>query len=262
MERSYTYLAEQQVFHGRIPWVMGTRFDLLLCAVGERPATALWQAVCGMLEQMNRMLDRFNPTSEVGQLNAGKTRHLSSELQEVLEICAAYWLRTEGLFDITRRDFTRLHWQVGSLDTGGVDMDFGGIAKGLALRQIQDLIGRRGITAAFADFGGSSLLAVGRHPYGPCWKVSLPDPYTGETLAEMELKDISLSTSGNRPDYSGHILHPRDGQPCRDRRLVCVTAPDPLDAEVLSTALMLASPEQRERLEKQFPLAETQIYER
>lgn len=240
---------------------MGTRFDLLVCAVGARAAQVLWSNICNTLEQMDRMLDRFNPVSEVARLNTGRIRSLSAELQEVLDICAGYWLRTGGLFDITRKDFTRLHWQVGTLDTGGMDMDFGGIAKGLALRQIQDMLERWGITSAFVDFGGSSILAVGRHPYGPCWKVSLQNPYTGENLAEVPLLDCSLSTSGNRPEYSGHIIRPADGQPCEERRLVTVTAPDPLDAEVLSTALMLATPRQRTALKEQFPRAETQIYD-
>ena len=240
---------------------MGTRFDLLVHGMSRTPAAAIWEAVCTLLEDMDRMLDRFNPTSEVSRLNAGKTTALSPELQTVIEICSGYWLRTCGLFDITKKDFSRLRWSVGTLSPAGMEMDFGGIAKGLALRQIKDILERRGVTCAYADFGSSTIMAVGKHPYGPCWKVEVTDPYSGKVLATEDMKDSSLSTSGNRPLYDGHIINPADGSACSGPRMVTVTAPDPLDAEVLSTAMMIASAEQEEAIRKNFPLAEIKIYD-
>ena len=62
-------------------------------------------------------------------------------------------------------------------------LDFGGFAKGYALKKIGVLLREAGVGSAFVDFGNSSILGIGRHPYGPCWRVSLPDPATGNALA-------------------------------------------------------------------------------
>lgn len=256
-----TYLDAHRVFQGSIPLVMGTRFDLLVHDISPSPAKSLWNEVRSLLERLDRMLDRFNPSSEVAMLNAGKTTVLSPELQSIIEICSGCWLRTAGLFDITGKDFSALRWSVGAINLGGLSLDFGGIAKGLALRQIQDLLERRGATCAFADFGGSSILAVGKHPFGPCWEVEVKDPYSGAILTTARLKDCSLSTSGNRPGYTGHIVNPTDGKACQARRLVTVMAPDALDAEVLSTVMMIASPEQEAAVRQNFTQAIINKYE-
>ncbi|MBQ4285834.1 MAG: FAD:protein FMN transferase [Bacteroidales bacterium] len=261
MHSESTYIDAHRVFQGSIPLVMGTRFDLLVHDISPSPAKSLWIEVCSLLERLDRMLDRFNPSSEVSRLNAGKTSSLSPELQSIIEICSGCWLRTCGLFDITRKDFSALRWRVGAINLGGLSLDFGGIAKGLVLRQIQDLLERRGATCAFVDFGGSSILAVGKHPFGPCWEVEVKDPYTGALLETAALKDCSLSTSGNRPGYSGHIVNPADGKACDSRRLVTVKAPDPLDAEVLSTVMMIASPEQEAAVRQNYTQAIIKRYE-
>ena len=112
-----------------------------------------------------------------------------------------------------------------------------------------------GVDCAFVDFGSSSILGIGRHPYGESWRVGLVNPYTRMSIKEISLYDMAMSTSGNTPVYSGHIRNPFTDKVYEGRKLVNVVAEDPLDAEVLSTVLMIAGDKEKEALSKEFPEA-------
>lgn len=245
---------------------MGTRFELLLAGVDPDPAEACWDAVTAVLEELAAPLDRFDPHSEVATFNARRDSspmRVGPVLEEALHLCGRYFELTEGLFDPTRADFGGLtisdEWIVRR--DAGLTLDFGGFAKGFALRRIGERLREASVGAAFVDFGGSSILAVGSHPWGACWRVSLTNPWTGASLRDFELRDRALSTSGNTPVYTGHIVDPTSGRCIDCRRMTTVVAEDALDAEVLSTVLMIADAERRERILARFPQASGEIYE-
>lgn len=261
-----TYYAAERLFHGFVPRVMGTRFELLLAGVDPDPAEACWDAVTAVLEELAAPLDRFDPHSEVATFNARRDSspmRVGPVLEEALHLCGRYFELTEGLFDPTRADFGGLtisdEWIVRR--DAGLTLDFGGFAKGFALRRIGERLREASVGAAFVDFGGSSILAVGSHPWGACWRVSLTNPWTGASLRDFELRDRALSTSGNTPVYTGHIVDPTSGRCIDCRRMTTVVAEDALDAEVLSTVLMIADAERRERILARFPQASGEIYE-
>ena len=255
------YYAEEALFHGFVPRVMGTRFDLLIAGIDSPRADALWERTAALLEHLNRVFDRFDPASEVARVNASAARTpvaVGPELGEALQLCRAYCERTEGLFDITLRDFARVRLDTAAGETlvrfegEDLSLDFGGFAKGYALKKLEAMLREAGIGSAFVDFGNSSILGIGRHPYGPCWRVSLPDPATGAALAEFDLEDRALSVSGNTATHTEHIVDPRSGLRNASRMMAAVTAADPLDAEVVSTAWMIADEEQKRRIARNF----------
>ena len=82
--------------------------------------------------------------------------------------------------------------------------------------------------------------------------MSLPDPATGAALAEFDLEDRALSVSGNTSAHTEHIVDPRSGLRNASRMMAAVTAADPLDAEVVSTAWMIADEEQKRRIARNF----------
>ena len=129
-----------------------------------------------------------------------------------------------------------------------------------ALKKIGVLLREAGVGSAFVDFGNSSILGIGRHPYGPCWRVSLPDPATGNALAEFDLVDRALSVSGNTAAHAEHIVNPHTGLRDASRQIVAVVADDPLDAEVVSTAWMIAGEPQRRRIACGFDKLEVYAY--
>ena len=169
------YYAEESFFHGFVPHVMGTRFDLLIAGIDLPRADALWERTTALLEHLNRVFDRFDPASEVARVNAAAARapvEVGPELGEALQSCRTYCERTEGLFDITLRDLSRvrLGTEAGVVsvrfDGEETSLDFGGFAKGYALKKIGVLLREAGVGSAFVDFGNSSILVILTAPAG------------------------------------------------------------------------------------------------
>lgn len=200
---------------------MGTRIEVLMTDIERRAGEVVWDALLVYIIAADSLLNRFDPSSEVSRINTSGAQP-SPELSEWLDTAEHYRVMSGGIFDVRY---------------GGL-LDFGGIAKGAVLRYAAGLLRGRGVLNALVDFGGSSILGLGHHPYGDAWEISLPDPYNGETLATVRLNDSALSVSGNRPGYGGHIVDPRSGARISGRRTVLVNSADPLDAEVMSTVLM------------------------
>ena len=258
------YMEQGQVFLGSVPYAMGTRFDLLVCGAPLEKAQRVWDKATLVLERLDSMLNRFSPSSEVYILNSGAAiqgQSVSAELSSILALAVDYYEKTEGLFDVTKGHMGEVEFRDNSaISLYGNALDFGGFAKGYFLRKALEILRDAGISSAYADFGGSSILALGTHPFGDCWKVGLSDPFTGAQVDEISLRDLSLSTSGNTSGYGGHIVNPLTGDSDCGPKLSTVTSPDPLDAEVLSTALFVASEEQVERILQRFEGASGKIY--
>lgn len=265
------------LFAGRIPLTMGTRMEFLCTDVPREQAERVWEEIARRTDDLSRMLNRFDPGSEVSRWNAGRSEgKMSKDLQAILEAAEVMRGRTGGLFDVCYGWHGRMAGSHSPAGRGTLEdlfhrkLDFGGIAKGWALREAGEFLEKEGIENAWLDFGGSSILARGRHPGGDCWKVSFPNPWagdprsrsvwTGDTLDVFSLRDSSLSTSGNRPGYSGHIVNPLTGAAEDSPKLVSVISPDPLEAEVLSTAAMIADEGQLQQLRKAFPTAKINLY--
>ena len=140
-------------------------------------------------------------------------------------------------------------------------LDFGGFAKGYALQKIRNILQQENLQNAFIDFGNSSILGMGHHPYGNCWKVSFLNPYNQSILKEFNLKNCALSTSGNTLQYNRHIINPLTGIYNGERKASTVLSPDPLEAEILSTVWMIADHSQREHIAKNFKDIQATLYD-
>ena len=241
MSKNFEYIADGQIFHGYLPRVMGTRLEVLTIGESEEKMAGLWENLSSKALSLDAMLNRFDPASEVSILNHSDNPlelEMSEDLSEMVRLADEYYDRTNGLFDIV---------------DGEGKLDFGGFAKGYFLKKCEEMLRSKGITCAFVDFGSSSILGIGKHPYGDSWKVGVVDPYTRLQVREISLNDNSMSTSGNAPTYSGHIRDPRTGAVCQGKKLVTVISENPLDAEVLSTVLMIAGDDEREQILNNFP---------
>lgn len=243
------YYEEHLLFHGSVSHLMGTRFDMLVSRLLKEDTDRLWADICRRALDLERMLNRFDPESEVYAYNSGKHAQ-SRELERLIGVCEDYTARTKGYFDITK----------GTAGTDSVKLDFGGFAKGFLLREIKERLSEAEAGCALVDFGQSSFMAAGRHPSGGPWKVAVRSPFDGTTSEEIELEDKSLSVSGNSPGYIGHIVNPFTGEKMVGRRMVAVISDDPLDAEVLSTALSLTSCDEAEEILSGFPGVEVKYY--
>jgi thiamine biosynthesis lipoprotein len=129
-----------------------------------------------------------------------------------------------------------------------VRLDFGAIAEGMATQRIVAILQRHGISSALIQLGGD-LYAIGEPGDRP-WRAGLRDPFNNgeKPLAVVDLHSgEALYSSGNYNRYrespSGsrwpHVVDPRTGLPAAGIVGVNVLHPDPIIADVASTALMV-----------------------
>lgn len=264
MKESVEYIEEGSVFHGSAVGVMGTRLDLVICGGDLLQSQKLWNGLLRDVERLDRVFNRFDPASEVSTLNKAVSLQgvgVSDVLYQALLLSMEYNENTSGLFDVARGHMRDIEIsETGTVSLYGYQLDFGGFAKGFFARRAERSIRAAGFDSAYLDFGGSTIVGIGTHPYGDSWKVTLTDPYGGKSLGEVSLRDQALSTSGNTPSYSGHIINPLTGESDTDRKLATVVAGDALDAEVLSTAAMIADEKQISELAECFPGVEIKTY--
>jgi thiamine biosynthesis lipoprotein len=193
-------------------------------------------------------------------------------LFQLLSACLDYSRQSEGAFDITvgplmkvwgfykgtghlphrpeveaamaRVGYRHVHLdsQAGTVwfDRAGVELDPGGIGKGYAVDRMVDVLKQYGVTTALVAGSASSIYGMGAppgHPEG--WAIDIRDPWKhSKTVAEVFLKDMSLSTSGSYEKFFraegriyAHIMDPRTGYPAQGTVSVSVVAPRTIDSE-------------------------------
>jgi thiamine biosynthesis lipoprotein len=258
---SYTHYYEKSgLFHGSLSHIMGTRLDALLFGADQSFLVTTWNKVVAELERLQQMLNKFNPDSELSILSKNAVRNpagMSDELWNILLDGKKYHELTSGYFDITLSDFQGIEFDndMHTVCFRGklLSLDLGGYAKGYAMLKVRKMLVSLGIMQAFINFGNSSVMALGQHPAGKSWLVGIDNPFTpGQVLGSVELCDNSLSTSGNLPHHNQHIVNPRSGEFYTGKKVVSVVADNDLEAEILSTALLLADDDAAEQIKGNF----------
>lgn len=209
-------------------------------------------------------------------------------LWEILSMCRDYWQRTQGAFDITlwplnhlwrehsgrgeeptgeaieqaRRQtgFERLQFDEIAhtlrFQTKGMSIDLGGFGKGFAIERLAGSLRAQRVEQAFLSFGESSITVLGSHPHGPAWPVGITNMFQpSQTVHTFHLRNASLSSSGTAPfncmegpKVLGQIIDPHSGRPLEGYRTISVVSPSGIEAEVLSTALLVTPERDRAAL--------------
>lgn len=250
------------LLHGSMMNMMGTKFNIIIVGKSRQESEIVWINIISELNSLNNRLNKFDKSSELYYINrnaADSKIKVSEEMWNILYSCKDFFNCTSGLFDITLKDFTTVRLDENShsvyFSEPGTSLDLGGFAKGYALEKIQKILIDAGVEQCFVDFGNSSVLALGHHPYGDSWKISIPNPFLKDQLLdEISLSDNALSVSGNTPHYTGHIINPASGNFNTEHKLVGIIAKSPLVVEVLSTAWMIANEVQKEKMKDQFEI--------
>jgi thiamine biosynthesis lipoprotein len=254
---------------------MNTRFTMVLPSVAADVGERLASEVEAFVGRQERLMSRFVEDGAVARINryAGQAAVAAGDAWDVLLACRGHWRRTDGAFDIAQGARTS-GASSASADNGmqyvelddaartvrfaapGVKLDLGGVGKGIALDNVVLRLRARGVERAFLSFGESSIAVIGSHPAGDYWPVGVADPARDDTaLHSFRLRDGAMSTSGNRGD-DGHTVDPRSGLRRDGRCVLSVACASAVDAEVLSTALLVTSCAERARILNNYPGAE------
>ena len=136
-----------------------------------------------------------------------------------------------------------------TLNSGSM-IDFGGIVGGYSIMCARAILQASGCKAFLIDDAGD-IWFEGEKPDKSPWKIAVKDPRGGSSLAMIVSKTpLAISTSGSYERYVtvngkkyGHIMDPKTGKPADYYDSVTVVSLDPIQSDVLSTALFAMPPE-------------------
>ncbi|MFP4548879.1 MAG: FAD:protein FMN transferase [Fidelibacterota bacterium] len=245
------------LFHRNF-FAMNTRFEVVSYGKDSEIFTRIFDKIETVVKELETVISCYNTTSEVYGINHEQPVDyfgITAELLKIIELSEKYKQKTRACFDYclpgnfvyntaafqpkpigakVELDLTTKKFR---FTETGLALDFGAIGKGLALEKAAGILAQNKITNCFISFGDSSILTRGKHPHGPHWPFSL----TKIKDCQFQLNEAAVSTSGTlQPDGNLHILDPRSHQRIKEPKLVSVKSSSPVDAEVLSTALLVA----------------------
>lgn len=257
----------------------------------DDPVAAIRDAFARIAE-IDRRLSDYKPDSEVNRLCRRRSILASDDLLRVLRASLDIAAESAGAFDVTLGPVIRL-WRearrtrrlpepaalIEAADrTGlanvqvrgreiallipGMQLDFGGIAKGYAAGEALNILRTRGFPRSLVAASGD--LALGDPPDGePGWRVEIRQFDDRRVLME---KNCGISTSGDTEQFVeidghrySHIIDPHTLQPVAERLSVTVIAPEPILADALDTTLYVMPEAGRPALLGKHPDARAEI---
>ncbi|TLX74929.1 FAD:protein FMN transferase [Labilibacter sediminis] len=250
---------------------MNSRLDVVFWSYNEMDNfVATFRSIQQVVADIELKLSKFNPKAEVFQLNInqiGSHIEVSPLVWDNLYKCVEYNKKTMGLFDIAYGSSSkesyqlqeRLHFDESNKIIGykiaGTQLDFGGIGKGIALKEVANILDKDGVENAFVSFGGSSILTRGRHPHGDYWPLTLTDEDSQQDEVKLNHHAVSISGFHIRDGRKeSHVVHPYSGEMRHRHQMVQVIGQCPVEAEVLSTSLMLAKEEEQQEILSRFEI--------
>jgi thiamine biosynthesis lipoprotein len=267
-------------------YVMGTVAEIAVAAADRQIAERAMTSGFHALRQVDRHMSMYQPASELSRLNRLAARdwvHTDPDMLAVTEAALQTSRESDGALDVTILPLMRLWGFVkregrvptvkelqatlplvnyrhihldaprGAIrfDRAGVELDFGGIAKGFAIDKALAAILAQGVHHAIVNAGGD-LFAVGSAMKGTAWLVDIQHPLVPDrSLATLRVQNRSVATSGNYENYFeqagkryGHLIDPRTGYPVSEVASVTVLAKTAMQADAISTAAFVLGPDQ------------------
>lgn len=282
---------------------MGTTYTVkVVDPDGSAPFELLASTTLTELNHIDATMSRWNPVSQLSRFNAWSSVDepfpIDEELGQILAFSQRIHRDSGGAFDITVGPLMGLWGFHGDrqllappdeetlaatrarcgaqhliLDTpdgtarkgvAGLELDLGGIAKGLAVDRVSDALAGLGYDRSLVEVGGE-LRARGAALDGGPWRIAIeqPDPARRAVHEVLELNDLALATSGDYRNFHeldgtrySHTMDPRTGRPVdHDLASVTVLHERCADADGWATALLVLGPDEGFELAEAFGLA-------
>jgi thiamine biosynthesis lipoprotein len=273
---------------------MGTVVEITVSGASEKTARAAMSEAFDAMGRVDRDFSWSNPAGELARLNSsasGRAQKVVPEMLRVLEEALEIAEASGGAFDPTIGPLARLwNFEGGGVVPGdeaiasamakvgfmnldldpessevgfrvdGMQVDLGGIAKGLAIDLAAGVLMGHGVRSAIVDAGGD-LRLIGAGPGRDFWRIGVQDPRdASRMLLSLDLAGVSVATSGDYERFFErdgvryhHLLDPATGRPARGCRSVTVVAPTALEADACATAAFVLGPERGVRFLRSRP---------
>ena len=263
---------------------MGTLIEVRVPDLPAADAIEAIRRVRARVEELEAAMTLFRPESPLVALNAspeGMWLDVPSDLTAAIDAGLSACRATEGAFDPSvapalkawglydlegsdaSADFLRQWRSRPGIDAVQIDaanarlrrldsrveLDLGGIGKGIAVDAALAILREAGSRAALVNLGGEIgvLAAPESSPEG--WPVGIAHPRKpGECCAEFSLRSGHIATSGDYERWvetpSGrkhHILDPKTAEPVSGVASITVWRPSGTEADVASTASFVSA---------------------
>ena len=260
---------------------MGTEVQITVQAETREHALRLSESLLREIERADQLLSTWDPKSPLSQLNRSVPGTLVPLPEEVIALLseAQDWSElTAGSFDLAvgalvdawdQRGSGRLPTEqelvIALANTGqslfrvegshavrekeALWIDTGAFGKGAGLRAIKEILEEELDAHVLVDLGGQLLV---RSPGSLPREIEVAHPSRrGESILTLTIANGSIATSGlserwfkEDGERYGHILDPRTGLPVAHWGSVTVVSEDPVEADVLATALYVMGPDE------------------
>ncbi|MGI6095494.1 MAG: FAD:protein FMN transferase [Lachnospiraceae bacterium] len=232
--------------------------------------------------RLDELLSTGKESSEVYAVNENGEGILSADTAYLLKRSMDLYTSTEGVFDIAvypimqawgfpsgeyevpteetlqellpLTDMTNISYHEDTKEivfaVEGMQIDFGGIAKGYTSSRLMDIYRECGVKSGMVNLGGN-VQVLGTKPDGSLWKVGIESPDKEDYLGILSTRDRAVITSGGYERYfeeNGilyhHIIDPSTGYPADSGLLsVTIVSEDGILADGLSTSLFIMGKE-------------------
>jgi thiamine biosynthesis lipoprotein len=273
--------------------IMGTSVEITVSQIDSQRAEEAMAAAFREVERVDRLMSHYRQESEVSQItrHAGKKEIVvSPETLEVVERALYFSRLSGGAFDITIGPVFRLwNFREGKIPEGkslqenlekvdyrkikvdrikssvylesqGMVLDLGAIAKGYAVDRASAALRKDGIENFLVAAGGD-ITVRGVKENGVPWTIGIQHPrLPSELVAKLRPAQAAVSTSGDYKKFFfqggeryHHILTPSTGLPARECQSVTIMAASSMDADALATSVFVLGPKQGFALLERLP---------
>ncbi len=246
------------------------------------------------LAELENMASSTIETSDVAKLRtAAGTGYVQvhPEIYHMLEVSQEYSRLSGGAWDVTLGPLIDL-WGIGTdharlpepeeitaarkltgwqhlklraedqsamLEMPGMSVDFGGIAKGMAIDEVRKIYAAHHIQNGLINMGASSIYGMGKNKENKSWNIGIKHPRNDDPdtyLGVVSLSDTVLSTSGDYERYFvidgkryHHIFDPQTGYPAQNGAMSDTVIIDGsmmdsgMLSDLLTTAVFVLGPE-------------------
>ena len=276
----YTPLAHAQA--GKFSYSemkMGSPFNLVIVSSDSNKANQLAKKCFQLVDSLNHIFSNYDSSSELSKINASAgllPYKMSPAMLDLVQKAKQAFIQSKGAYDISIGPLSSL-WRnarkskafpsatsvmatkklvgleqvkintlLGTifLPSAGMQLDFGGIAKGYIAQWVIDYLKKNGIQQALADAGGDIVMS-GAPLNTKGWLIGVNLPETTDDLVskKLQLSNCAVATSGDVYQYFekegvkySHIISPLTGYGVTNLRNVTIIAKTGATADWLATA--------------------------
>ena len=258
---------------------MGSPFHIIIVSTDSIKANHLARNCFQLVDSLAHIFSNYDSSSELSKINASAgllPYKMSPAMLDLVLKAEQAFIQTKGAYDISigplsslwrnarkvklfpeastvlaTKKFVglgqvKINKRLGTifLPSAGMQLDFGGIAKGYIAQWVIDYLKTSGIQQALADAGGDIVMS-GAPLNTKGWLIGVNLPETTDDLVskKLQLSNVAVATSGDVYQYFekegvkySHIINPITGYGVTNLRNVTIIAKTGATADWLATA--------------------------